>query len=176
MTPTPVSVESCLVPAGPLVPISREPLEMFQHFFTDDLLSLIVRETNRYAAQCLAATNNTSTWETNLEEVKAYLGFMVVMGINRLPEIRDYWCTDSKLHNSFIAARISRTRFEEVTRYLHFTNNDDLPLRDEPGFHRLQKVMSVIDELKKRFVGNYNPNTQNAIDEAMIPFKGLGAC
>ena len=169
---TPVSVEPCQVPVGPLITVSRDPLEVFVHFVTPDLLSLIVRETNSYAAQCLEANNISATWETDEEELKAYLGFMVVMGVSRLPEIRDYWSTDPKLNNHFISSRITRRRLEEVTRYLHFVNNNDLPLRGEPGFHRLQKVMPVITEMKRRFVANYNPHPQNSIDEAMIPFKG----
>ena len=172
MIPTPVTIEPCRVPVGPLIPISRDPLHMFAQFFTDELLSLIVRETNRFAAQCLEANNTSGSWETDMEEVRAYLGLMVVMGISRLPEIRDYWSTDPKLHNTFVSSRITRNRFEEITRYLHFVDNNDLPLRGEPGFHRLQKVMPVITEMKTRFVANYNPHPQNSIDEAMIPFKG----
>ena len=90
MTPSRIAVELCTVPCGPTVPVSHDPLEMFSHFNTEDLLSLIVLKTNRYAAQCLAATNSTATWETSVEEMRAYLGFMVVMGINYLPELRDY--------------------------------------------------------------------------------------
>ena len=132
-----------------------------------------MRETNRFAAESLAAANSTATWETTLEEIKAYLGFMIVMGVNRLPEIRDYWSMDTMLNNSFISSRITRKRFEEITRYLHFVNNSTLPLRDEPGFHRLQKVLPIITALREKFEGNYNPHPQNSIDEAMIPFKGL---
>ena len=172
-TPSHISVESCTVPVGPLVPTSRDPLEMFSHFFSEDILSLIVRETNRFAVECLATTNTTATWETNLEEVKAYLGFMKVMGVNRLPEIRDYWSMDTKLNNTFISSRITCKRFEEISRYLHFADNTTLPLRDEPGFHRLQKVMPIITAMREKFEGNYNPHPQNSIDEAMIPFKGM---
>ena len=39
-----------------------------------------------------------------------YLGFIIFMGINRLPEIRDYWARDEKLHNT---SRITSDRFEE---------------------------------------------------------------
>ena len=86
-TPSPVDVTPCVANVGPLVPASRDPLVMFSSFFDD---SLIVRETNRYAAQCLTAANKDTTWETNVEELKAFLGFMIVMGVNRLPEVRDY--------------------------------------------------------------------------------------
>ena len=171
MTPSHVSVDPCTVLVGPRVATSRDALEMFSHFFDDNIISLIVRETNRFAAQVLGPAS--TEWMTNAAEIKAYLGFMVVMGITRLPEIRDYWAMDTKMHNTFIASRITRDRFEEITRYLHFVDNTILPSRDETGYHRLQKVMPVITAMKEKFVDNYNPHPQNSIDEAMIPFKGI---
>ena len=87
---------TCTFPVGPRVPTSRDPLEMFSHFMDDTFLSNIVRETNRYAAQH-TSPHMHSTWETDLEELKAYLGFMIVMGLNHLPEICDYWSTDPML-------------------------------------------------------------------------------
>ena len=92
MIPSPVTVKQCTTPVGPRVPTSRDPLEMFSHFFDHGLLSDIVRETNRYAAQCLAAANSHATWTTTVEELKAYLGFMIVMGINRQDQLTSTWC------------------------------------------------------------------------------------
>ena len=89
-----------------------------------------------------------------------------------MSEIRDYWCTDKVLHYAPIADRISRDRFEEITRYLHFVDNDTLPARGEPNFSRLQKVDPIINHLKDRFKSTYYPNCQLSVDEAMIPFKG----
>ena len=119
-----MTVNPCTVPVGPQVPCSRNQLEMFSHFFDDEILSLIVRETNLFTEQSLAATHSNTTRETNTTEIKAYLGFMILMGINRLPEIRDHWARDEKLHNSFIASRITRDRFEEISRYLHSMDNN----------------------------------------------------
>ena len=107
-----------------------------------------------------------------MEELKAYLGFMIVMGINRLPEIRDYWSTDEKMHNTFIASRITRDRFEQISRYLHLVNNTSLPSRNQPGYHRLQKVLPIITHMKQKCKENYNPHPQNSVDEAMIGYKG----
>ena len=75
---------------------------------------------------------------------------MLVMEVNRLPEVRDYWSRDEKHHNTFITSRITRDRFEEISRYLHFTDSTTLPVRDEPGYHRLQKVFPVMTELKQQ--------------------------
>jgi hypothetical protein len=94
------------------------------------------------------------------------------MGINRLPEIRDYWSTDKNHTYAPIADRITRDRFEEITRYLHFADNDKLPACGEDGFLHLQKVDPVISALKQRFKSAYYPHSQLSVDEAMIPFKG----
>ena len=58
--------------------------------------------------------------------------FIIIVGVNRLPEMRDYWSTDDKLHNQFIASRITQDPFEEISRYLHFIDNSTLPLKDDP--------------------------------------------
>ena len=50
---------------------------------------MIVDETNRYAEQVLQGTDKV--WSTTKEEIHTYMGFMILMGINHLPEIRDYW-------------------------------------------------------------------------------------
>ena len=91
MTPSRVHVDPCTNLVGPEVTTSRDPLEMFERFSDEEILSLIVQQTNLFAAQCLTAANRTTTWETSLTEIRAYLGFMIIIGVNRLPEIRDYF-------------------------------------------------------------------------------------
>ena len=146
------------------MPLPHDPLGLFSLFFDDDLVSLIVDETNRYAEQSLQGTDKE--WSTNAEEIQAYYGFMILMGINRLPEIRDYWSNNEYLCYSPIAVRITRDRFEQITRYLHFAD-DNLPERGEEGFSRLQKVDPIISTLKQYFQKAYYPHCQVSIDEAM---------
>ena len=150
------------------MPLPHDPLGLFS--LDDDVVSLIVDETNRYAEQSLQGTDKE--WSTIAEEIRAYFGFMILMGINRLPEIRDYWSNNEYLRYSPIADRITRDRFEQITRYLHFADNDSLPERGEEGFSRLQKVDPIISALKQNFQKAYYPHCQVSIDEAMIPFKG----
>ena len=89
--PTDVVVQPFVMDVGPTFHLSADPMEVFITLFTPELIDLIVRETNRYAALCLAA--NTArpvrSWETNADEMKAYLGFNILMGMNRLPELYD---------------------------------------------------------------------------------------
>ena len=104
---------------GPRVPVSSDPLSVFDLYFTEDNIDLIVQETNRYAEQVLAAKGSDKQWSTNAQEIRAYFGFTILMGINRLPELRDYWSTNPNLHYAPITGKISRDHFEEITRYLH---------------------------------------------------------
>ena len=50
----------------------------------------IAEETNCYAAQYASQqpSSNRPEWKTSVEEIKAYFGFIVLMGINQLPEMR----------------------------------------------------------------------------------------
>jgi len=136
------------------VSISSDPLELFSLFFDGNVIDLIVMETNRYASQC---RGDDDIWETNAEEIRAYFGFYVLMGINHLPEIRDYWSKDEKLHYSPVADRISRRRFEEISRYLHFADNATLPARGEDGYERLQKVQPIITVIRERCLQMFRP-------------------
>ena len=67
---------------------------------------------------------------------------------------------------------IYTNRMDYNYNYMHFIDNTGLPLRDEPGFHRLQTVLPMITVMKDRFLMNYSPHPRNNIDEVMIPFKG----
>ena len=167
---SPFSVRPFTQPSGITVPVTYDPDNLFSLFFTPALVQSIVMETNQYAAQCLAGT--THTWATEEGEIRAYFGFCILMGLVREPEIRDYWATDDVFHYAPIASRISRQRFEEISRYLHFVDNTTLLARGTQGYHRLQRIKPVIDYLRERFSRVYRSGANLAVDEAMIPFKG----
>ena len=105
-------------------------------------------------------------------ELKAFLGFHILMGINHLPSLDDYWRRDPLLHYAPIAGRITHDCFREVSHYLHFVNNDSLQPRESPSYDRLGKVRPVINHLSTKFADLYQPHCEVAIDEAMIKFQG----
>ena len=107
--------------------------------------------------------------------MKAFLGFLVLMGIQKLPDLYDYWSTDEVLHSFAMASRISRKRFLDLRRFLHFVDNDTVAARGEDGYDRLAKVRQVITAVKDSFLASYAPHCQCAIDEAMVLFKCLSS-
>ena len=98
---------------------------IFFLFFTSSVLEHIVTESNRYAQECKGEL--FATWQPiTVEELLAYVGFMILMGIVWLPRIEDYWKKDAIYHYTPIANRISRKRFRELHKFLHFANNTTL--------------------------------------------------
>ena len=79
---------------------------MFELFFSDDLLDIIVEESNRYAAQVMGDECYREWRKITHEEVKAFFGFSILMGIDHLPSVDDYWSKDPLLHYTPIADRI----------------------------------------------------------------------
>ncbi len=168
----PVTIKPFQSPVGPTAIISTSPLEVYHLFFTDNLREEIVEQTNRYAEQGMEDEQYQRWKKVTVEELEAFLGFYILMAINQLPSIEDYWRRDPTTHYSPIADRMSRDRFREISRYLHFSDNTTLVPRGAPGHNRLGKVRPVLDYLCQQFAEQYQPNRDVAVDEAMIKFQG----
>ena len=113
------------------------------------------------------------TWKKiTVEELKAFLGFAILMGIDHLPSVNDYWSRDPLLHYAPMADRIPRWCFRKISRYLHFVINEELAPRGDPAHDRLGKVRPLINHLSSKFATMYEPSKNIAVDEAMIKFQG----
>lgn len=169
---TPLTIGDFKSTVGPTVPVPETASQVFDLMFTPSFLDTIVEQSNLYAKQVMEEEKYASWEKLTREELRAYLGFCILMGVVHLPALDDYWSTDPTLHYSPIADRISRDRFREISRYIHFVDNTTLPERGTPGYDRLGKVRPVIDHLSKRFTDLYEPHKEVAVDEAMIKFTG----
>ena len=80
-------------PVGPTARTKRAktPLDVFQLFFTVALLQTIVEQTRIFAYR------NGIDFNFQYEELLAYIGMNIAMGILRLPSIADYWTTTEVL-------------------------------------------------------------------------------
>ena len=132
----PVIVEPFMQPVGPKEMLPLTPLGLFRLFFTPAIISYITEQTNLYASQCM--TNEVFQWWEKVTDVEleAFFGFMILMGLVHLPSLKHYWRKDSLFHYSPITSRISRNRFLEIQRYLHFVDNSTLELPGSPLYDR----------------------------------------
>ena len=168
---TPVYIPPFSSPFGPTLPIPDAALAIFDLYFTPEILQEIVLESNRYASQVLGESFNRYR-QLKVDELRAYFGFCMLMAVNRLPAVEDYWKRDPVYNYSPIASRISRDRFREIGRYLHFVDNATLEPHGHPAYDRLGKIRPLIKHLSSRFRDVYSPHRDVAVDEAMIKFQG----
>ena len=133
---------------GPTTAIPCLISEMFLLFFSMGIMELIVNQTNLYASQVMGPEKFAAWEQVTVTELKAYFGFMILMGINKLPALVDYWKVDPIFHYAPIASRIARDRFFDISRYLHFADNTQLVPKTDPSYDKLGKVRPIIDHLK----------------------------
>ena len=152
-------------------PTLSESDNVFTKFFSNELVAYIVEQTNKYAKECLEKNDCSDHWETNEAEIWAFIGFTIMMGLNRCSNLYDYWSTKPIFHCFPIASRITRQRFMEIKRYLHFADNSNIIPRGEEGY-KLAKIRPVIEAVQGKCLNNYLPHKECSIDEAMIRFKG----
>ena len=113
------------------------------------------------------------SWQpVTVAELEAFMGFILLMGIINLPALFDYWKKRSSVPLAPVASRISRTRFFEISKYLHIANNQSLAPTGTPEYSKLEKIEPILKQLGERFQRVNNLNKDVSVEEAMIPFKG----
>lgn len=157
----------------PTVTDTKDDYESFNKFFDDNMFNHIVEQTNLYAVQ-----KQSKNWTpTSVEEMKAFFGMIIMMGIHVLPSIDHYWSSDPALRVDFIADVMPVKRFKKILENMHFNDNSTQVPRSAPGYDKLHKVRPIIDMLNSN-IGNkcfYIPSSYVAVDESMIRFKGRSA-
>ena len=68
-----------LLPCRPSCVISKSHLEVFQLYFTPELLDMIVKETNNYAQQVMGDKKFSKWSKMDVVELKTLLGFKILM-------------------------------------------------------------------------------------------------
>ena len=85
----------------------------------------IVNQSNLYASQVMS--QEKYEWDKiSVQDLKAYFGFYILMSLNHLPAIEDYWKVDPCFNYCPVGDHISRSQFRELTRFLHFADNTQL--------------------------------------------------
>ena len=67
---------------------------------------------------------------------------------------------------------MTRNRFDELLRVLHFNNNAFQKNPGEVGYNCLFKLQPIIDHFRHVFSTSVIPETMLAVDEMMVAFKG----
>ncbi|XP_072050602.1 uncharacterized protein [Amphiura filiformis] len=167
-------------PHGPTFQKLPEPMDYFLMFMSITIISSIAKWTNK------AMKTAGQHVQTSVEEIKAWIGIHLVMGLVRIPYYQDYWSKHLGYRNNLIASTMSRHRFDTLSSFLHGNDPDVEPLprpdqTDKPAVEKkdLQKqlgpVMPVWEEVILNSQKNFNLGHNVTIDEAMVKYRGFRA-
>lgn len=138
--------------------------EIGKLFMTDELLNLIVQQTNQYSVQLTGTSVNVTR-----EEIEKFIGMLLLMAVYGLPQYRMYWTKATEVPRITNAMPINR--FDAIKRFLHFNDNSVCPARDSPEYDKLYKVRPLISHMQRAC--RSLPQTESqSVDEQIIPTKG----
>ncbi|XP_056020995.1 piggyBac transposable element-derived protein 4-like [Ostrea edulis] len=145
------------------------PIDYFFRFLPQVFFENLATETNRYATQ----KGPDPRWSpTNANEMRAFVSINIFMGVRQLPCISNYWSTDERFSDPFIASIMPKTRFVKINQYLHLRDTSNTPGRNDPAYDPLFKVRNLIDVIQPKLRETYKPGKNLSVDEGMIGFKG----
>ncbi|GFQ83331.1 chimeric ERCC6-PGBD3 protein [Trichonephila clavata] len=144
----------------------KRPVEIFEMFFTDDLVNHIVQQSVSYATQ-----NNRHQFTLSSDCFKKFLGFLLLTGYHSLPQEQMYWSEEEDIDIGIVRKCMSKNRYIEIKRNLHFSDNTNIPLING-NKDRLFKIRPILDELNKAFMqfGVFSYNI--CIDEQRVRYYG----
>ncbi|KAJ2948736.1 hypothetical protein O0L34_g7996 [Tuta absoluta] len=142
---------------------NHSPVLLFEEMFDDDVMSLIVNNSLLYAGQ-----NNRHNFEFNTSDLKRFLGILILSGYHELPSERSYWSLDEDLGVPLVANCMSRNRFTDIKRNLHFVDN----LLAAGTIDKMFKVRPLCDLIQRNSCqwGVFHENL--SVDESMIKYFG----
>ncbi|GBP74879.1 PiggyBac transposable element-derived protein 3 [Eumeta japonica] len=140
------------------------PQELFKFLFTDNLIEIIVHQSNLKSVQ----TNVSKPANITREDIEQFIGIVIFMSCVKLPSTRMYW--SKHIGQSQVYETMTCNRFEAVKNNLHFNNNDNFKPRGTDGHDKLFKIRPVLDEIRERLL--LVPKEEFlAVDEQIIPTK-----
>ena len=146
------------------------PIALFRQFFDDEIIGLMVSETNKYAKQFLAShqlrrSARMRRWtDVTTTEMEKILGMILATGLIQLPNMEDYWKKDDfYYHPMFHKLNITYNRYVLLLKNWHVADNqtDD----------RLYNVANFVQKLISKFQAVYHPGKEVAVDETMISHR-----
>jgi hypothetical protein len=140
------------------LPPDCSPFQLLQCFLPRSLMQEFAQHTNAAAPH---------DWRpTTAEELYAFLGVHLFMGIDRLPRTELYW--SSTFGHPLITSLFSRDRFKQLLRFFRVVAPDEDAAARDP----LPHVRSLAAKLNASFAAQAAPSQRLALDEAMAAYKG----
>lgn len=94
-------------------------------------------------------------------EIKWFIAILILSGYNVLPGKRFYWDSGEDMRNHLVVeSGMRRNRFEQLLRFLHCTDNNEVDPLD-----KMYKIRPLVSKLQNNFMKNFESTEHLSNDE-----------
>lgn len=106
------------------------------------------------------------------EEMEAFIGTLILMGIVKLPRFEMYWSQDKLIHQESIKNNMLQRRLLQMWCYCHLADNSTAIPRGADGFDKLYHVREYLNIILRSIQQEYRLAKNIAINDTKVADKG----
>jgi DNA excision repair protein ERCC-6 len=144
---------------------SLSPEEVFEQLANDSIYEYIVKETVRYAVN----VKNEQDFMLTADEVRVFLGFLLLTGYHKLTSERLYWSQDEDLGLEIVKKAMSRNKYKKLKSMIRFQDND---LVNENKYDRGFKIRPLMEMINFAFQQFGIFEEFLTVDEMIVKYYG----
>lgn len=149
---------------------SSDALDFFSLLFPESLVALITTETNAHAKTCRFLFQHSPNWvPVTANEVKAFMGLVILMGIQNLPDVSHYWSSSRYRGSQTFCRTMTLERFLQIATNIRMGSftADEYSAGTSSESRRIFGPMLGL--LATAMWDTYRPNCSLVIDQARLP-------
>uniref|UniRef100_A0A3Q1H2U2 PiggyBac transposable element-derived protein domain-containing protein n=1 Tax=Acanthochromis polyacanthus TaxID=80966 RepID=A0A3Q1H2U2_9TELE len=150
------------------------PVQLFQLFFSRDVLFTIVTNTNEHGSAHYSTASNP--WKAiDLKDMFCFISMTIYMGVVKCSSYTDYWRGGDLYSLPFPKRVMTGRKFLKMTWALHLSSvamdAENEGRRGTAAYDRLGKIKPLYDDMRDACKRNYHPHQEIATDERMVASK-----
>ena len=140
-----------------------DPMKCFDFFF-DELIQTLTLESNKYAIS--RGFKHEIVCES---EMRAFIGIIINSMYMKASDRSYYWSRDRDTGIAGVRDLMSRNRFDELIKCVHFRDNREMPADNTDKFFKVRPLFQILNQKLEVF-----QNCENiSVDESMVPYFGF---
>ena len=158
-------------------------VDYFQLFFTDSLISDIVKFTNQYVQIEIQKKMRRKPnyvdkqWNINgsdnvtIQEMHTYFGDCVILSVAPSRQLRHVFSCDPYINSPGLRNVFTLHRYSKISHYFCCSDKSVEPLKDSNMYDKLFKIRPVVETMQKLFSKYWSYGSNICINKSVIPMK-----
>ncbi|XP_063050427.1 piggyBac transposable element-derived protein 4-like [Engraulis encrasicolus] len=151
------------------------PLDLFQLFFSKEVVKTLCKHTNLYAARKTAEGRRMKWVDVEVDEMYRYLSLIIYQGLVKTSCLHDPWRKDRLYRLPFPHSVMTGKRYHAISASLHMSDpavdaeNDKM--KGQPGYEALCRLQPLHDDILTACRAYFHPRQNLSVDERMVASK-----